>query len=857
MNARERKEYQSVVSHPFQVFNGIFLTLPLDGIRQTGLRVPLLQEACELGLEASQSPVEILEGFFQSQGLTDRSDQVALLFRIIQYVERQVVLVDALEDARYAQLNDLGGAESLQSLMQRTRRHGASEQLKAIMRDYAVRVVLTAHPTQFYPGNALAIITDLAQAMEENDLVSIRKLLHQLGLTPFFQSEPPTPLDEAVRQSWYLENVFYSAGPELFMRVSQALDDPEAQGISDGLITIGFWPGGDRDGNPFVDAETTRAVAKRLRVSLLRCYRRDLRDLRRRVTFKHTSDILDDLQSKVEAAMLHPDSHPLNPNDLLAPLSEVADLVSTHYNGLYLDSIRLFQFKVRLFGMHFASIDVRQDSRVLKAARNEVLDACWPGGSEAFESLSMEQRVKELLTWTPSLTGELIEERHRDVLHSLTAMRDIQRSNGKKACHRYIISNCRGGEDVAGVLFMARAAGWTEELHLDVVPLFETIDDLAQAKKEMGWLYEQPEYRQYLKSRGDRQTIMLGFSDGTKDGGYLRANWSIYQAKEGLTSISRSAGVTVLFFDGRGGPPARGGGNTHRFYASLGDQIENREIQTTIQGQTISSNFGIPRSASFNMELLLTAGLQNRLFEGESRDATEVDARLMNELSAVSFDHYAELKQHPEFMPYLETYGTLRYYGETNVGSRPTRRQTNGPLTLDDLRAIPFVGSWSQLRQNVPGYFGLGTALESLQRQGRIEEATELYERNAFFRALVENSMQSMLKCDFRLTAHLAQHPRFGELWSTIYEEFERTKRLVLLISGQSVLMERNPAIRESISLRDSLIKPLLVIQHFALMKKAQGSGQGAQEGGWDDEILRRLIIRSMFGIINASRNAV
>ena len=208
MNARERKEYQAVVSHPFQVFNGIFLTLPLDGIRQTGLRVPLLQEACELGLEASESPEEILERFFQSQGLIDREDQVALMFRIIQYVERQVVLVDALEDARYAHLNDLGGAESLQSLMQRTRRHGLTEELKSIMKDYAVRVVLTAHPTQFYPGNALAIITDLAEAMQENDLVNIRKLLHQLGLTPFFQSEPPTPFDEAVRQSWYLENVF-------------------------------------------------------------------------------------------------------------------------------------------------------------------------------------------------------------------------------------------------------------------------------------------------------------------------------------------------------------------------------------------------------------------------------------------------------------------------------------------------------------------------------------------------------------------------------------------------------------------------------------------------------------------------
>ena len=349
---KDRKEYSAVVSHPFHVFNGIFLTLPLDGIRQTGLRVPLLQEACDLGLDSSQTPSEILEGFFKSQGLDSVQAQSDLLFRIIQYVERQVVLVDALEDARYAQLNDLGGAESLQSFMQRIRRHRKEDELKKLLGEYAVRVVLTAHPTQFYPGNALAIITDLAKAMEENDLVSIRKLLHQLGLTPFFQSEPPTPYDEAVRQSWYLENVFYHAAPELYARVAQTLDDPAATSLSESLITIGFWPGGDRDGNPFVDAKTTWNVAERLRLTLLRCYRREIRDLRRRITFKHVSSQLDQLQDRIEYAMLHPERTLLSVKELNQELEEVAVYVAAHSNGLYLEKIRAFQFKLRLFGLH-------------------------------------------------------------------------------------------------------------------------------------------------------------------------------------------------------------------------------------------------------------------------------------------------------------------------------------------------------------------------------------------------------------------------------------------------------------------------------------------------------------------------
>lgn len=850
---KDRKEYSAVVSHPFHVFNGIFLTLPLDGIRQTGLRVPLLQEACDEGLNQAKTPAEILDGFFTSQALGDVKSQADLLFRIIQYVERQVVLVDALEDARYAQLNDLGGVESLQSFMQRIRRHRKEDDLKAILGEYAVRVVLTAHPTQFYPGNALAIITDLAKAMEENDLVSIRKLLHQLGLTPFFNSEPPTPYDEAVRQSWYLENVFYHAAPDLYSKVAQTLDDPAALSLNEGLITIGFWPGGDRDGNPFVDSQTTWNVAERLRLTLLRCYRREIRDLRRRITFKHVSARLDQLQDRIEYAMLHPEKAVLSVTDLNSELEEIAQWVAEHSNGLFIERIRGFQFKLRLFGLHFASLDIRQDSRVIQRALDEALAAVGVD-VEAFRAQPQSDQVDALLgdQWQGTL-DQLAEERHHDIIASLRTMEKIQQHNGVRACHRFIISNCRGIADVAAVAALARMAGIKEETALDIVPLFETIADLARSEEEMRDMYTHPAYRAHLTHRGNRQTVMLGFSDGTKDGGYLQANWSIYEAKRRLSRLSREAGITVLFFDGRGGPPARGGGNTHRFYASHGQDIENTEIQTTIQGQTISSNFGIPKSAGFNLELLLTAGLQSRIFDDTQTHMDSDQEALIQLLGEHSFGHYTRLKEHPEFMNYLTQWGTLKYYGETNIGSRPTSRAKDGPLTFADLRAIPFVGSWTQLKQNVPGFFGLGTALEWLDGQGRIEEARALYRDNAFFRALVENSMQSMMKSDFRLTAHLADDAQFGGIWGMVRDEYQLTKKWVLEISGQQSLMERNPHIKESIGLRDDIIRPLLVIQHFALGQLARGEGAS----DWDGEVLKRLVVRSMFGIINASRNAV
>ena len=850
---KERKEYSSVVSHPFHVFNGIFLTLPLDGIRQTGLRVPLLQEACESGLNESQAPQEIIERFLEQQGLDSMEKKTDLLFRIIQYVERQVVLIDALEDARYSQLNDLGGVESLSSLMQRVRRHGREADLKTLLGDYAVRVVLTAHPTQFYPGNALAIIADLATAMEENDLVTIRKLLHQLGLTPFFQSEPPTPYDEAVRQTWYLENVFYRAIPDLYARIAQAMDDAAAEHICSSLFGIGFWPGGDRDGNPFVDAQTTWHVSERLRATLLRCYRREIRDLRRRITFKHVAEILDQLQDQIEFAMLHPADERLSVAELQVRLEEVAALVLAQSNGLYIERVRDFLFKLRLFGLHFASIDVRQDSRVIQSA----LDAMLASSGEdvnLFRSLSKAEQADRLFTWPVGcLSGKLDQERHQDILESLRVMRKIQNQNGERACHRFIISNCTGLVDVAAIFALSRASGAGEEMALDIVPLFETISDLERSSLEMQSMYAHPIYRGHLHHRNNRQTVMLGFSDGTKDGGYLKANWSIYQAKQALTAVSLSAKISIVFFDGRGGPPARGGGNTHRFYASLGKNIQNDEIQTTIQGQTISSNFGIPKSAGFNLELLLTAGLQNRLFEDQSSIMSSDQAALLSELGDLSFDHYSKLKAHEHFMNYLQTWGTLKYYGQTNIGSRPTSRKGNGSMNFEDLRAIPFVGSWTQLKQNVPGFYGVGSALEAMESAGRLDEVRRLYEENLFFRSLIENSMQSMVKSDFRLTAHLENDPTFGGIWCQIYEEYQRTERLVLIVSGQSSLMERNPHIKESIGLRDGVIRPLLVIQHFALTCLAERE----LNKDWDPEVMRRLVVRSMFGVINASRNAV
>ena len=390
---------------------------------------------------------------------------------------------------------------------------------------------------------------------------------------------------------------------------------------------------------------------------------------------------------------------------------------------------------------------------------------------------------------------------------------------------------------------------------MDVIPLIETVDDLEIAHKVMETLYTNKAYAEHLKRRGNKQTIMLGFSDGTKDGGYLMANWSIYKAKETLTAISRQYGVKVIFFDGRGGPPARGGGKTHQFYASLGPTIENEEVQLTIQGQTISSNFGTLDSCQYNMEQLISSGIVNNVFNDEHDRLSDEDRDTMNRLASISYQSYIDFKNHPKFLPYLENMSTLQYYAKTNIGSRPSKRGGSDKLEFSALRAIPFVGSWSQLKQNVPGFYGVGIAIDTFVENNEFDKVVSLYKNSTFFRTLLENSMMSLSKSYFKLTAYMKDDQEYGEFWNIINQEYERSKAMILKVTGYSELMEDTRSMKASIEVRENIVLPLLTIQQYAL-KEIQLLKKSGEVDAKRLEILERMVTRSLFGNINASRNS-
>lgn len=847
------------VTDKYVIYNSLFAALPFSGIANVGALLPILLQACVDGYAEGKNPMEIIDHFFeQHTTVKTETEKMDRLFKFVQYIERQIVLFDAIEDAAFTTVNNMDGAGSLKGLFNEASFAGKTQALKNKLRKFKVRVVLTAHPTQFYPGTVLGIIHDMSEAISRNDFHTINQYIQQLGITPFFNKKQPTPYDEALNLMWYLENILYHSIGNIYNFIDQEVFDSKFDGDNP-FIELGFWPGGDRDGNPYVTADITLRVAEALRSAIIVCYYRDVRKMARRLTFTGVDTMIHALEQQLYENVFRPkESKRITAPELLQQLYAMREIIVSQHHSLFVQRLDSLIHKVKIFGTHFAALDIRQDSRIHTKVIALLNDAEKAAGRPAFlpdnyDGLSAAEKMNVLAGISTVIdVDKVADDMAKDTLRSVCAISTIQQQNGMQGCQRYIISNCRGAVNVMEVYALSRLCGFdAEHLTVDIVPLFETVNDLAAAEEVMESLYKLPVYKKHLASRGKQQTIMLGFSDGTKDGGYLQANWSIYTAKENLTAISRKYDIRVKFFDGRGGPPSRGGGKTNKFYASLGSTIENEEIQLTIQGQTITSNFGTIQSSQFNLEQLLSAGISNELFGDSKAQISSHDRDLMEALGATSYKVYQAFKTHPLFLSYLQQFSPLDYYSKSNIASRPAKRGGGGGLKFEDLRAVPFVGSWSQLKQNVPGFYGVGTALQEMKEKGMWEDVKAMFRNVLFFRTLIDNSMMSMLKSNFAPTKYIKDDPTYGPIWEMIKKEFDLTAELVLELSGFKELMQDDKTGRASILMRDKIVLPLLTIQQYAL--------HHLHATETDEEmklVYEKLVTRSMFGIINAARNS-
>ena len=838
--------FENEVKKKFDVYNSLFLNLPFRTVSNVGMLIPLLQHVCRQGLDSGRDPLGILDSFFSVHtDITTEEEKIQFMFHVIRYVERQVVLYDSVEDAAFEQLVQLDDHLSLKDSVTLLAGNQKTCSLSDDLSCFSARLVFTAHPTQFYSPSVLDIIGNLKSMITRNEINQIDLKLQQLGMTSLINARKPTPFDEARNIIYFLRHVYYDAVGELYATVKKIVrnscfDCPA-------IIQLGFWPGGDRDGNPFVTAAITNDVADELRMNLMKCYYHDVKQLARKLTFKKVEDVLENLRARLYVTMFDP-TKTMRYEEIMDPLVDIRAALLENYNSLYLDELDTLIDKVNIFRTHFATLDIRQNHGVHRQTVEAILK------QEKLIANRLDELGKaELLTIL--LNRDIVVQPDqfddaiiKDTIETIAQMAHIQRKNGTEGCNRYVISHA---EDIFSVLFvfsLLRWCGWKNgELPVDIIPLFESMEGMKNAGSIMQELFDIPQYRAHIVQRRDRQIIMLGFSDGTKDGGYLKANWSIYTTKETLSTVCDEHGIQAIFFDGRGGPPARGGGKTHRFYASHGKNIANHAIQLTIQGQTITSMYGTKAHFKHNCEQLLAAGLSTRLFETENEISAQ-DRQLIEKLAQLSFEKYTALKNHDMFIPYLENKSTLKYYGKTNIGSRPDKRGDKEQLDLDDLRAIPFVGSWSQLKQNVPGYYGVGTALQALVAEGKTDQLKQLFHGVPFFKALILNSMMALSKCYFELTAYIAEDDAYHDFWNMLLDEYRLSKEMVLMISGYRALMEEEPVSKKSIEIRERIVLPLLAIQQYALQKIERKSKH--------QPFYEKIVERSLYGNINASRNS-
>lgn len=844
MKTNEQVEkFRQIVKNKFQIYNSLFMSLPYDKMTNIGMLLPFLHEESKEGYENGKSPMEVMKHFFDSHtDLKTEEERIDLLFRIIQYVERQVVLFDSIEDSAFSTLNANTDPGTVRNLYEVASQQGKLQIIKEKMEQFGVKVVFTAHPTQFYSNSVQSILHDLNQAIKSDSVTNIDMLLQQLGMTSFINQEKPTPYDEAQSIIYYLRYVYYDTLGELYRDTKRIFDDAD---INPHLFQLGFWPGGDRDGNPFVTAEITQRVSSELRLAILKCYYEHLKKLRKRITFPKVTEMLRQISERIYQNIFE-NKYDLTAGEFKRALQDIRHEVKENNNGLFIDKIDDLIGRIDLFGIYFASLDIRQNSKIHYKALEQIFEKEF---GKDYHALNEDEKLNLLLNTSLQVNPEnYSDDIVKDTLKNIYQVKDIQKLNGEQSIHRYIISDSSSIYDVLNVYALFKYCGYADkDIKIDIVPLFETIEGFENAEATMNRLYNLAQYKEHLNRRNGRQFIMLGFSDGTKDAGYIKANWDIYTTKEVLSRVSDENDIKVIFFDGRGGPPARGGGKTHQFYAAQGKSIANHQIELTIQGQTITSVFGTKDQATFNFEQLLTAGLENEIFPQDKINLKDWERALLNELAGISYQKYKALKDHSLFVPYLEEVSTLKYYGRTNIGSRPSKRN-DGQLVFEDLRAIPFVGSWSLLKQNVPGYFGVGTALQRLKEEGRLEDLKKLYRESMFFKTLIQNSMMSMSKTYFPLTYYLRNDKVFGEFWQILHNEYLLTHEMLLEIANYKSLMEEEPLSKSSIKMRENIVLPLLTIQQYALQK--------IKEDNPHKETYEKIVTRALFGNINASRNS-
>ncbi len=774
-------------------------------------------------------------------------------------------------------------------------------ELRKWLENFEVRPVFTAHPTEAARRSVLSKLSTISELLDQPETESRQRRLAEavdlLWQTDELRLGRPEPLDEAINALYYLDDLFRLTIPEV-------LDDFSRELARLGIklpptatpLTFGSWIGGDRDGNPNITPEITKqAIALQMghaiRVTLeamdelrqalsistklagtseplLKSVERDLERLPEIEPRFKRINVEEPYRLKATAIrhrlLLTRDRHAANsshePGRDYENTSELLEDLMLMYNSLLANRGELIAHgllertirTISAFGLTHATMDVREHS----GAHQRVIEALFPDSN--YSALTSEEKcallTQELTKAARDTSG--LDELNAKTLRTFVAIKELQKDFDPSVVETYIVSMTKGPEDVLAAAYLAKEAGLislsgNQFAAVDIAPLLETVAELRAAGEILERLLSNPTYRKLVELRGNIQEVMLGYSDSNKDAGIATSQWEIHQAQRKLRDVARHHGIKLRLFHGRGGSVGRGGGPTYDAIIALPWGTLDGQIKMTEQGEVISDKYALPSLARENVELTLAAALEatvlNRAARQSPEDLLKWNAS-MSAISAASFTCYRSLVEHPDLPAYFYQATPVEQLGNLFLGSRPSRRP-DASADLSSLRAIPWVFGWTQSRQIVPGWFGVGSGLKAAREAGHGETMTAMLRDWHFFRTFISNVEMTIAKTDLVMARKYVSalvDPSLHHFLDTIQAEFDLTVKEILLITGKTEILGDQEILARTLQIRDAYLAPLHLLQ-ISLLKKVREDSS--------DPLITRALLLTINGVAAGLRN--
>ena len=802
--------------------------------------------------------------------------------------------------------------ESVISAVQTLAREGFSaQQVHEMLGQMVIMPVFTAHPTESrrrtlrqileYVSVALRELENAPEVRQDEIKAKISGYITLLWQSDDSRNRKPTVMDE-VRNTglYFFENTLLDVVPQLYKELEQALAQtyPDFDWDVPSILRFGSWIGGDRDGNPFVTTETTESAIRAQKQMILEKYSKDIYSLyemlcpsRTRATFN--DNLLEQLNSEV-AQLPEQELESVNRFDqepyrqkmilvyrrLLATIEQnksgwevestnprvyqsaeefLADLETIRQslienNGEVLTRGRLAEVirRVKVFGFHLASLDIRQHSARHEAAIAEVFSEY--GICPDYTALDEDAKVvllAEQISNRRPLTAELTFSKETNETISLFRMiATAHRKSGEMSICSYVISMTESVSDMLEVLLLASDAKLFGKI--DIVPLFETVEDLNRAHETMAKMFKNSVYESHLSQRGRGQQIMIGYSDSNKDGGFLRANWMLFTAQRNIAETCAKSDVGLTLFHGRGGSIGRGGGPTNRAILAQPPESIRGRIRITEQGEVVSSRYTQNEIARRHLQQLFHAVICSK---GNRPDFPDLErwSAVVETTRQIAFEKYRSLVEKKEFIGYFQTATPIDQIDQLNIGSRPSRRKST--QSINDLRAIPWVFAWTQSRTNIPSWYGVGTGFSKWIESGKddcLAELQDMYCKWPFFQTVLNNVHLGLGRADMdiaQLYSELVAEDFGKEIYQNIKDEFELTRKWLLAITQHDDILDSEQWLQHSIRMRNPYVDPINFIQ-VALLERFRET-----EDQEERDRIQKVIIESVNGIAAGLQN--